>query len=75
MDNPTPDQFLTTEQAAQVYGLTARALVERRRRGDGPPFVRLSPTCVRYRLSDLERYAEERTFMSTTEAAASSDGR
>jgi hypothetical protein len=65
--------YLTTEQAAGYFGLTARALEERRRRGDGPPFVRLSATCVRYRVSDLEGYAQERTFMSTAEAAAGAE--
>lgn len=69
MSDPTPERFLTTEQAADLFGLSTRALEARRARGDGPPFVRLSQTCVRYRLSDLEKYAEERTFRSTAEEA------
>ena len=67
MKDNTRDTYLTTEQAGEYFGLTDRAMAERRRRGDGPPFVRLSATCVRYRLSDLEQYAAERTFSSNAE--------
>jgi hypothetical protein len=63
------DEYLTTEQAGDYYGLSVRAMEARRSRGDGPPYVRLSRTCVRYRRSDLERYAKERTFLSTAEEA------
>lgn len=62
--------LLTTEQAGDVLGLTRRALEERRRRGSGPPYVRVGATTVRYRLSDLETWIEERVYTSTSEEAA-----
>lgn len=59
-----------TAGAARYLKLTPRALEERRRRGGGPPYVRLSATCVRYRLADLEQWIAERTYSSTAEEAA-----
>ena len=65
-----PLRLLDTAAAAELLGLTPRALEERRRRGDGPPYIRLGRTCVRYRLSDLEEWLSERTYSSTAEEAA-----
>jgi predicted DNA-binding transcriptional regulator AlpA len=64
-----PDElrFLDTGATARMLQLSQRALEERRRRGDGPPYVRLSQTCVRYRLADIIEWADERTFRSTSE--------
>jgi hypothetical protein len=64
--------LVDTAGAAEILHLTPRALEERRRRGGGPPYVRISPTCVRYRIADLERWVQERTFASTAEEAAAS---
>jgi hypothetical protein len=54
--------------AATMIDLTPRFLQERRRRGDGPPFVQISSRCIRYRPEDLERWAEERLRRSTSDA-------
>ena len=59
--------LVDTPRAAEILHLTPRALEERRRRGGGPPYVRLSATCVRYRLSDLEDWIEWRVRQSTAE--------
>ena len=67
-------RLFTTEQTGEILTLTPRALEERRRRGDGPPYVRVGRTCVRYRAFDLERWIDERTFTSTAEEAAKSVG-
>ena len=67
MSIPHELRFLDTPATAKMLELTPRALEERRRRGDGPPYVRLSRTCVRYRLSDILEWADERTFRSTSE--------
>lgn len=64
--------LVDTPRAAAILGLTPRALEERRRRGGGPPYVRLSPTCVRYRLTDIEEWIASRTFASTAQEVASS---
>ena len=51
------DDLLDQRQAATRLGLpSARTLEAWRRRGYGPPFLRLSPRLVRYRASDLERW-------------------
>jgi hypothetical protein len=50
------DGLLDQRQAAARPGLpAARTLEAWRRRGYGPPFLRLSPRLVRYRASDLDQ--------------------
>jgi hypothetical protein len=62
------DKILLNErEAADAIGLTPRFLVERRRTGDGPPFVRVSSRCIRYRPQDIERWAVERLRTSTSD--------
>jgi predicted DNA-binding transcriptional regulator AlpA len=56
--------------AATMIDLTPRFLQERRRRGDGPPYVRISSRCVRYRPEDIEAWAEERIRTSTSDSGA-----
>lgn len=62
-----PPTLLTTRQAAEVLGFEPRTMEELRRRGSGPPFIRLSSRSVRYRLDDLEQWLDERTFRSTAQ--------
>lgn len=62
-----PPTLLTTRQAADLLGFEPRTMEELRRKGSGPPFIRLSSRSVRYRLDALERWLEERTFRSTAE--------
>lgn len=37
-------------------------------RGDGPPFIRLSKRCVRYRLPDVQAWLEARKYSHTAQA-------
>ena len=48
-----PDRYLSTTEAGELIGLSRDALEQRRSRGNGPPFVRLSPRCIRYRRRDV----------------------
>ena len=49
------DEGLLTEiQAAEYLKLTPRALQDWRSRGVGPPYLRVSPKCIRYRAADIE---------------------
>lgn len=48
--------LLRPEQVAKALNVTIKALEARRGRGVGPPFVRLSPTCVRYPLDQLQEW-------------------
>ena len=66
----TPDAtavLLTPPQAADFLSLSPRWLELKRYQGDGPPFVRISSRCVRYRLTDLEAWVGERVRFSTSD--------
>jgi predicted DNA-binding transcriptional regulator AlpA len=55
------EDLLDQRQAATRLGLpSARTLEAWRRRGYGPPFIRLSPRLVRYRASDIDRWLAAR---------------
>jgi predicted DNA-binding transcriptional regulator AlpA len=55
------DDLLDQRQAATRLGLaSARTLEAWRRRGYGPPFIRLSPRLVRYKAGDIDRWLEAR---------------
>lgn len=62
--------ILRTPDAACAIGLGIPTLEKMRLRGDGPPFVRLGPKAVGYRIADLERWLADRVVSSTSEAAA-----
>ena len=61
--------FLTTNEAAAFLRLSPRTLERHRLIGSGAKFCRLGRKVV-YRLSDLEAWASERTFSSTSEITA-----
>ncbi len=71
MPEATLPRLLTAAEAGEILGLTVRAMEERRRRGAGPPFVRLGATTVRYSIVALKEYIAERTYSSTAEETAS----
>lgn len=66
---PTHDvpRLLTEEQAAELIGFTPRFLQDRRLRGGGPSFVRVSARAIRYRPEDLRAWAEARLRTSTSD--------
>ncbi len=64
---PPARMLLDERQAAEALGLTPRTLQEWRRTGGGPPFVRVSSRCVRYRVADLETWIEARLRRSTSD--------
>jgi hypothetical protein len=63
--------YLKTEEAAGRIGLAAGTLEKMRCRGDGPPFLRLSPRRVVYSVDSLDKWARDREFQSTSEYPAS----
>lgn len=65
-----PPTLLDTPAAAEALGIQPRTLEDWRRRGGGPPYIRVSTTCVRYSLDSLEVWLHERTATSTAEEAA-----
>ena len=61
------DPLFQPSQAADYLDLTVSFLEARRHRGDGPPFVRISGRCVRYRRSDLDEWIGDRIRLSTSD--------
>ena len=71
MQATSPPKILLDErEAANSYGLTPRCFQAWRARGGGPPFVKVSSRCIRYRVSDLEEWAQNRLRMSTADQGA-----
>jgi len=63
------DTFLNTEDAARYLRLAPTTLNRLRVTGFGPPFLRLTPKCIRYRASDLRQWAEDQKHTSTAQYA------
>lgn len=61
IDGPD-DQLLTTEQAAELLGMSAAALRKWRiaKPPQGPRVVKLTPRTTRYRLGDIRAWLRER---------------
>jgi len=57
-----PRTFLNTEQAAAYLGLKPCTLADWRWRRQGPPWIKLSPGCVRYDLELLDQWLTARTI-------------
>lgn len=62
--------YLTTEDAARYLGLSAKSLINWRLARKGPRFVRISHRCVRYRLDDLQEWANSKQVETRESAAA-----
>jgi predicted DNA-binding transcriptional regulator AlpA len=66
----TEKLLLTEAEAARRLGFSPRFLQQRRYKGDGPRFVKVSARAVRYRLIDLDEWAEARLRTSTSDAGS-----
>ena len=66
---PPPDKptYKRTPEAAAHLGLAPSTLDKMRVRGDGPPFIRLTPRSVIYAVDELDAWARARQFNSTSE--------
>jgi predicted DNA-binding transcriptional regulator AlpA len=63
---------LLDEAGAASYLKISRKTMEGwRLRGGGPPYVRISHRCVRYRPEDLDAWLEARIFNHTAEETSS----
>ena len=60
---------LCTKQAARYRGMSYRTLEDWRQTGGGPRFLKLG-RAVRYRVKELDQFAEERLFSNTGEPLA-----
>ncbi len=59
--------FLQTPDAAARLGFAASTLEKMRLRGNGPPYLRLSPRRIVYEADRLDAWARSREFSSTSE--------
>ena len=59
--------LLNEVQAADYLAVSPRTLRNWRTRGGGPKYVRISARCIRYRMSDLSEWTENRTRRSTSD--------
>lgn len=64
-------QLLRESDVAERWNLSERCLQAWRLRGDGPPYLKLG-RAVRYRLSDLDLWLENRRRTSTSSDTAHS---
>ena len=64
-----PNCIYNPEQAAIGLNTTPRTLESWRLNGTGPEFISLGGRMVRYKGDKLLKFAEERTFRSTSEEA------
>jgi hypothetical protein len=55
-----PEELITQTEAARVLGIEPRTLESWRLKRIGPRFISYSKRCVRYRLSDLEKWLNDR---------------
>jgi hypothetical protein len=63
----TTSTYLQTPGAAERLGLAAGTLEKMRVRGDGPPYLRLTPRRVVYAVDTLDAWARSHEFGSTSE--------
>jgi predicted DNA-binding transcriptional regulator AlpA len=62
-DSAAPtDVYLTERQYCERYHLAPRTAQRWRVTGEGPPWVRLGPHKIVYRLSDVERWVLAHTY-------------
>ena len=61
--------YLRPGDAAKRLGLSPNTLVKMRMRGDGPPFIRLTPRRIVYAPDALDDFIRGRQYMRTAEYA------
>ena len=59
--------LINEKAAGDFLDLTDRYLQKARQTGEGPPFIRISSRCLRYRRVDLRAWAEARMRISTSD--------
>ncbi|MFZ5618835.1 MAG: helix-turn-helix transcriptional regulator [Pseudomonadota bacterium] len=61
------NRLLDEDEAADFLGLSPRTLQGLRVKGGGPDYIKIGSRAVRYRLSDLEDFIEDRRQSNTSE--------
>ena len=66
-DDSELTKLLTDKEAGKQYNFSHRTFQKWRSVGGGPPFVRISARCIRYRPCDIEKWIEDRVSTSTSD--------
>lgn len=66
--NQQNEKLVGEREASALLDLTPSALRKWRQLHKGPAFIRLSARCVKYKLSDLEKFIGERVVTPGPEA-------
>lgn len=53
-----PKTYLNSEQAAEYLGISAATLKNWRKRGDGPPFIKVNARVISYIRCDLDAWMD-----------------
>ena len=53
-----PKTYLNSEQAAEYLGISTATLKNWRKRGDGPPFIKVNARVIRYLRCDLDAWMD-----------------
>lgn len=64
------EHYVSDTRVAEITGLSRRFFQIARQRGSGPPFVRVSSRCVRYKWGDVEAWLKARRRRSTHDSEA-----
>lgn len=63
--NSAPAEYMNTKDVAAYTGLTADFWNRLRGAKGGPPYIRVSGRCVRYRRADIDAWMADRLRAST----------
>ncbi|MCZ8283538.1 helix-turn-helix domain-containing protein [Aquidulcibacter sp.] len=61
------DTLLTVEDAASHLKISKHTLNRWRVTGEGPPFIKYGPRLIRYLVTALDEWAQERMFANTSQ--------
>lgn len=61
--------LIDEEELAKRTKISQRSWQQWRTTGGGPPFIKATDRCVRYRLKDIQKWLAERTKTSLSEVA------
>ena len=61
-----PDPYLSRKEAAEWLGVTVKFMEKHAMHGDGPIFHKIG-RLAKYRVSDLEKYGEEKSCSNTAQ--------
>lgn len=61
------NQLLCTKQMARLLSVSPQWLEIGRVKGYGPPYLKLTPRAIRYRLSEVREWLDKRAYQSTSQ--------